>query len=412
MDNDHGERNEGATNETLEMVCKVYKAISEKWQTRGPSKATKETVMEQLLVIRRNLEQNTTPATPAPALLPSAIASTPSNLDTNTAELQQQVNKIQQDLAEIKAAFIGKKAPNNTSTTTWSNIAMTAPAQIDRKTTTNMIAQIQKQEQWKENEKLAAQYVVTLTASENRETQLQIQSMHHKEITERLQRAVKQHCLNINRQIPPLIPGIQSLSNGNIRILAVTREEARVLREIDWRATFKDLQLHQPKHGMVIHAISKSDLNIEDEKASRQHLEELNPGIDILKIAPLYRKQHAGLDQQSIIVFTDTKDSVTKSIQYGMHINYRRYTTVQEYLPQYQLTQCYNCHQYGHRAASCKNTPQCGQCKSTDHKADKCNIEPTQFKCCNCDGNHEAWNKDCPSRIAERQKLCELRKVL
>jgi hypothetical protein len=80
-----------------------------------------------------------------------------------------------------------------------------------------------------------------------------------------------------------------------------------------------------------------------------------------------------------------------------MYINYRCHTTVQEqpeYLPQHQLTQCYNCHQYGHRAASCKNPPQCGQCKSTDHKANKCNIEPMQFKCCNCDGNHEAWNKD------------------
>jgi hypothetical protein len=114
----------------------VHKAISEKWQTRGPSKATKETVMEQLLVIRRNLEQNnTTPATPTPALLPSAIAWTLSNLDTNTVELQQQVNKIQQDLAEIKAAFIGKKAPNNTRPTTWSNIAMKAPVQINRKMT-------------------------------------------------------------------------------------------------------------------------------------------------------------------------------------------------------------------------------------------------------------------------------------
>jgi hypothetical protein len=42
---------------------------------------------------------------------------------------------------------------------------------------------------------------------------------------------------------------------------------------------FDNLRLHQPKHGIVIHGIPKSDLNIEDEKANCQHLEELNLGI-------------------------------------------------------------------------------------------------------------------------------------
>jgi hypothetical protein len=117
--------------------------VQEKWQTRGPSKATKETVMEQLLLICRNLEyQNTTPLPPTPpALLPSALTSTSSNIDTTNVELQQQVNAIQQDLAEIKAALTGKKALN---ITTWSNIAAKAPPQADRKTSAKLITQIQK----------------------------------------------------------------------------------------------------------------------------------------------------------------------------------------------------------------------------------------------------------------------------
>jgi hypothetical protein len=99
-------------------------------------------VIEQLLLICRNLEyQNTTspPPTP-PALIPSALPSTLSNIDTTNVELQQQVNAIQQDLVEIKAALAGKKAPN---VTTWSNIAAKAPPQVDRKMSAKLITPIQ-----------------------------------------------------------------------------------------------------------------------------------------------------------------------------------------------------------------------------------------------------------------------------
>jgi hypothetical protein len=47
LDDDNGEPNENATNETLEMAPEVYKGISAKWHRRGPFKATKIIVMEQ-----------------------------------------------------------------------------------------------------------------------------------------------------------------------------------------------------------------------------------------------------------------------------------------------------------------------------------------------------------------------------
>jgi hypothetical protein len=61
---------------------------------------------------------------------------------------------------------------------------------------------------------------------------------------------------------------------------------------------------------------------------------------------------------QSIVVFTEDPYAADKCIQLGMYINSRRFPA-ERYAPQLQITQCFNCGDYGHRAAQCKRKEKC-----------------------------------------------------
>ena len=236
--------------------------------------------------------------------------------------------------------------------------------------------------------------------------------MTHKEITERLQEILDNQWAASPKGAPTL-GGIQKLSNGNIKITALCKEEADILyNDIEWNEAFEGLEVHYPTQGIVVHGVPKTDITIgENDDVNTeaiQHLRDFN-NIPIMKIATLQRRVNPNTSHQSIIVFTD-RSSAAICLQHGLRINYRLYTTTEPYSPQFQLTQCFNCYKYGHRAAECRNKSTCGKCASINHKANDCSSNAHSLKCSNCSGNHEAWNTTCPIKITERQKCRELRK--
>lgn len=77
-----------------------------------------------------------------------------------------------------------------------------------------------------------------------------------------------------------------------------------------------------------------------------------------------------------------------------------------------QIIRCFNCCQYGHTAANCKNTLTCGYCGGV-HKSPDC--ESDYASCVNCvkannkynlqlNEEHDVWDKECEyyKRIEEK----------
>ena len=376
------------------MINEVYEAIAKNWQTRGTPKQSKDAILKQLLVIRGTIEK-TSPPPPAPT-----TAAPPGPAPNEITALQKQVNGIQQSIAEIKAAI---EKTSNTKTTQWATIVgkptSTPKAQH---ITDEALVELQRRNH-------DASYQVTLSANgEYEATQQTLKTLDHRKIlTRKLQATVDEQCPKSNLE-PPQIPGISKLPNGSIRILCNSREGARILRTIEWGTAYEGLQLHQPKHRIVIHGIPTSVKNLinRDNELAMQHIKENNPRQIFNEITPLHRKQTT-TEHHSFLLTTDSLETLQISRRYGVHINYCLYRA-EPYCPQFQLTQCFNCHEYGHRAAECKSKSICGKCGSTSHKTNSCTT--TKPKCCNCKENHEAWNNDCSVRTAEKQRLHELRK--
>ena len=118
----------------------------------------------------------------------------------------------------------------------------------------------------------------------------------------------------------------------------------------------------------------------------------------ITGISPLLRKNNHDSDKvklhHSIVLSTNDRHAANKCIENGCYIEYLHHAA-ERFNPQRQIMQCFNCCEYGHRAANCKRHSRCGKCGEKHNTRE-------------CKGSHEAWHFECPARIAESKRLDEL----
>ena len=305
-----------------------------------------------------------------------------------------QSSKLEKDLKEIKAAIQPVQS--------WAEIAKTtAPEQARHVKHDTNIHKCQEQEKIRQEQ--AKRVIILTTTRVNKEILNQIASMHEKEITKRCQQAINESTLNMK----PKLHGVSKLTNG-ISIHCNSEEEANQLKNIDWNHAFEGITVHKPKYSIVIHRVPKTDIDFSTPRSEIiQQLEANNPDTNIIDVAPLLRKPNAESTSHSVVIHTDNAETANQWITHGFYANYCRYVA-NRYIPQLQVTQCYNCHQYGHRAKDCKDDAKCGKCGKTEHTTKEC--DSTTRKCSQCNGNHEAWHHHCPARISEAQRLKTLRR--
>jgi hypothetical protein len=237
------------------------------------------------------------------------------------------------------------------------------------------------------------------------ETKKEIASKQPKELIQILQRLIEQSTIKGDK---PTIQAVNKYPNG-LRIQCKTADDAKRLKTIDtWSDAFEGLALRKLKYGFVIHGVSKMDMKIEHGNRDISQLEDQNTGITIAEIAPLRRKTHNNENamHQSIKIFTHDPREADYCIQHGFNINGTHHHAVR-YIPQAQITQCYRCHEYGHRSERCTKKQKCGKCSDEAHPTNECN--ESEMKCPLCKGQHPAWHHECPNRKAERQRLNDLK---
>jgi hypothetical protein len=315
------------------------------------------------------------------------------NIYTNSAiagldHVVKGMNELKASVEEIKAAKTASP---------WTTV-------VGSKTsaTTSDTALANKAREQKRREQ--AKCEVTLVATTN-EAKKKLSAMSYKEITEGIQTTIN---TNVPRDDKPVLFGVSKpTKEGTVRLSCKTEDDAKMLRELNWEAATKGLQARKPKYGIVIHAVPKDDFNIliDNNQSTIERIENENT-FPIVKTAPLRRKLKVS-PHHSIVLFTSDPYAADRCIKRGIYINYCLYPA-ERYAPQWHITQCYNCGKYGHRAAQCKLKHHCGKCGEDKHATNDCtnNGDP---KCSNCGGQHENWNYECPTRIAEHRRLDNLR---
>ena len=78
------------------------------------------------------------------------------------------------------------------------------------------------------------------------------------------------------------------------------------------------------------------------------------------------------------------------------------------YSGELQVTQCFKCHAYGHRAKTCTKKEKCGFCGDPQHNRGNlaCPRRKDRApKCINCKGPHPAWDRSCRVALVEKQRI-------
>jgi len=317
----------------------------------------------------------------------------------NNKEMTRKLNEIQATTTRNHEAIerTVKEAPK-----TYVDIIKASTTNTKEKEIAEMRARQRQQRDALRQER--AKYEVTLTTKQaTDEIKEQIMAMTPKEITERCQQAIEK------ASIPGIkLQGINKLACG-IRARCATEEQARALHTVNWSEAFEGIKTHEPNHGIVINGMPIDDLDLEDPKTIRL-LEVANgfPSGTITKVTYLRRKDKQRSSKTkhcSIVIYFNNHHIANRCLENGCYINYHFYQPVR-FTSQFQVMQCFNCCEYGHRAANCKRKPRCGKCAGK-HNTKEC--DSTTVQCVHCKDPHEAWRHECPAWIAEKHRLEELR---
>jgi hypothetical protein len=219
--------------------------------------------------------------------------------------------------------------------------------------------------------------------------------MSYKEIMEGIQSTINS---NVRRDKKPILLGVSKPTmEGTVRIWCETEDEANLLWDINWETATKGFQAQKPKFGIVIHGVNKDDFNtaIDNNKSTIERIEKGNT-LPIAKVAPLRQKPNETSPKHSIVIFTTDAHAADRCIKHGIYMDYRLYPA-ERYTPQLEITQCFNCGKFDHRASQCRQTYKTsGKCGENHPTMEECKGPPN---CSNGHSDHENWHHECPTRI-------------
>jgi len=381
----------------LQQLQAIYDdANKTRTQTINIKKATFEEIGNGIQQAYEHLKQpcaaNRTPSTTENTILDTLtqIQNSVANLETKYNDIEAKIDNTPKTYAEIIKSTSLKES------------------KIEQRTQRRKQQEALRQERQK--------YGVTLSLKDTEKPD-SILAMPAKDIAERCQQAINR--LHVNSSDSPHIIGVSKLAKS-FRLQFETEEEATIVYRLNqtkddiWNAAFEGLKVHVPMYGIVVHGIPVADLDstmMDHAKVIKQLEAENSMKTDtITKITPLRRrKKHSDSVTKlhhSIIIYMNDSHAANRCITNGFHVDYIHYAA-ERFTPQYQIMQCFNCCDYGHRASSCKRESRCGKC-SEKHNTRECKSTTTTAHCFQCKGSHEAWHPQCPARIAEKERLEEL----
>ena len=240
-------------------------------------------------------------------------------------------------------------------------------------------------------------------------TVLSLRAMNPRNLNAHVERAIAQ---SGNENISGIrVLSSNQLRSGDLSIKTATSSETEALKQFadDWvNRVGNRASIRITTYGVIAHSIRTSTMDMDKFEELREQVlldnKPFIPQAEIRYVGWLTRNAPTKAASSIVIEFSKPEDA-NKIIDEGL-IWQGEVFQCERYERQCRVKQCFKCQHYGHIGTQCKATIACGYC-AQEHESREC---PSKLdrnvprKCAACQGGHEAWNYQCPTRKEERAK--------
>ena len=195
----------------------------------------------------------------------------------------------------------------------------------------------------------------------------------------------------IDRQLKALVDGelkhIQKLGSGELLIQCKTAEQAQKLFEAE---KFGDIPCVAEPH----RSLNQSKGVIRSYELKKTSEEEITGGIEgVVHSRRMTVWRTGSRKPTNSILLTFDSCIPPREVKAG----YLK-LDVQTYIP--NPLRCFNCQKFGHSKVRCRHRQICAKCGVAGHEQKECR---NKICCPNCNGEHTAFDKQCPEWIREKE---------
>ena len=217
----------------------------------------------------------------------------------------------------------------------------------------------------------------------------------------------------LEEHLPIVVQGLKQLRSGDFEVHTEKVDHVRILQAAThWVSVFgENARVHINTYGVLVHSIRPKSLDLGNPSKVAK-VADLIFNINRAKLS-LFTKQESttyigwlksdiiGLKSTSIKVEFDTPELANEVIRKGLNWDGQPHS-VERYVTQSKIMQCFNCQSYGHIRNRCLSTTKCAKC--TDHHDTK-SCTATHRRCAAFQGAHPSRSNNCKARLQEKERM-------
>lgn len=210
------------------------------------------------------------------------------------------------------------------------------------------------------------------------------------------------------------VTGIRRLPSGDIRFHTRSQDARDTLQaNTEWtKVVAASAKVQRQTYTVIVHGVRVANINTSHNNQNkaianlRKANERLHQGLDIVRISWPMKAIRLKKTWSSLYIEVTTAEMANRLIREGLIEDYEN-KECKLFSKDCQITQCFNCHQYGHVGKTCRNETRCGHCASA-HSSHACPLAGStrSRRCIVCKKQgHEAWSPECEIRQMQKRRV-------
>lgn len=211
------------------------------------------------------------------------------------------------------------------------------------------------------------------------------------------------------------IRAIKKLPSGDIAVHTVNEEEADKLRNNSaWTAVLgKKAKAVVQLYAIMVTGIEKEEWDLRSEEsraAATRKIQDQNEDVEALRNMEItwirWRQTRIPKDQKyaTMIFEVSTPEMGNAILDLSVMVG-RQVRACSMFNKACRTIQCFKCYHYGHTTVQCTREERCGHCADAHPTNSKACLTGFKPKCCLCGGGHKPWQKECPKKKKEIQRI-------